>query len=33
MGKEIPESTRLHFLENFFAILFSQKQKTKPLGS
>ena len=31
-GKEIPESSRLEFLEKFSAILLYQMQKTTPLG-
>ena len=31
-GKEIPESSRLEFLEKFSAIFFYQMQKTTPLG-
>ena len=31
-GKEIPESSRLEFLEKFSAILLFQMQKTAPPG-
>ena len=31
-GKEIPESSRLEFLEKFLAILLYQMQKTTPPG-
>ena len=31
-GKEIPESSRLEFLEKFLTILIYQMQETTPLG-